>query len=419
MINRMKQKPSIQNKPGAEESEDQLTDMSRDKNREIEERYKFIVNAHGEMMTLINSHYVYELVNDSWCRTFGKRRDDIIGKTVAEVWGNERFESEIVDKIDKCLRGNIFREEDSFIIADGERRYYDVTYYPYKNSDNAITHVVGVTNDITERKEAETALKNSEKELRLLNENKDKYLSIINSDLEEASKYVSSLLPDEVDTSHLKIKWKIVPSSHLGGDSFGYHRIDNDNMAIYMLDVTGHGVGSALHSVSALNILKYETLLNTDFSLPHEVLKGLNNLFRMTDHDSLFITMWYLVFNSSTNELRYAGAGHPPLIVFPPGGIPVKIFSQNIMVGADEQISFKSDTIQIEKNTEIYIYSDGAYEASFPDGKLMNIDDLTDYLFKNRNIHRDEISNLYNYLVDLKNGGRLDDDFTMMKVSLL
>lgn len=108
----------------------------RDKSNEIEERYKFIVNAHGEMMTLINSHYVYELVNDSWCRTFGKERDDITGKTVAEVWGSERFESEIVRKIDKCLQGNIFREEDSFIISGGERRYYEVTYYPFRNINN-------------------------------------------------------------------------------------------------------------------------------------------------------------------------------------------------------------------------------------------------------------------------------------------
>lgn len=415
----MKQKPYTKNKPVAEESEDPLTDLNRDKNNEIEERYKFIVNAHGEMMTLINSHYVYELVNDSWCRTFGKQRDDIIGKTVAEVWGIERFESEIVNKIDKCLRGNIFREEDSFIIAGGERRYYEVTYYPYRNSDKKITHVVGVTKDITERKEAEKVLKNSEKELRILNEKQDKYLSIIDSDLADASKYVSSLLPDEMDTSHLKIKWKIVPSSHLGGDSFGYHWIDDEHLAIYMLDVTGHGVGSALHSVSALNILKYETLLNTDFRLPHEVLKGLNNMFHMTDHDSLFITMWYLVFNRSTNELRYGGAGHPPLIVFPPGGTPVKIFSQNIMVGADDQTSFRSDTIQIEKKSEIYIFSDGAYEANLSDGKMMNVDDLSDFLFENRNINGDEISNLYNYLVDLKKGGRLDDDFTMMKLSIL
>ena len=233
--------------------------------REIQDRYSFIVNAYGEMMTLINRAYEYELVNDSWCRTFGKSREDFIGKTVSEVWGDKRFKSEIKSKIDQCLLGKIFTEEDSFVIVGGERRYYEVSYFPYRTGGKEVSHAVGVTNDITARKEAEIALKKSEHQLRELNEQKDQYLSMINSDLDKASKYVHSLLPDEIDTPQLKINWKIVPSTKLGGDSFGYHWIDNDNLAIYMLDVCGHGVGAALQSVSALNMLKFETLPDSDF----------------------------------------------------------------------------------------------------------------------------------------------------------
>ena len=53
-------------------SKAELTATKHNETTEIEEKYKFIVNAHGEMMTLINMNYVYEMVNDSWCRTFGK-----------------------------------------------------------------------------------------------------------------------------------------------------------------------------------------------------------------------------------------------------------------------------------------------------------------------------------------------------------
>ena len=77
--------------------------------RDIEEKYKFIVDAYREMMTLINKDYVYELVNDFWCQTFGKTRDEFIGKTVAQVWGEKRFNTEIKGKIDQCLQGNIYR----------------------------------------------------------------------------------------------------------------------------------------------------------------------------------------------------------------------------------------------------------------------------------------------------------------------
>lgn len=366
--------------------------------------YKFIVNAYGELMTLINRDYVYELVNDSWCRTFGKSREDFIGKTVAEVWGEKKFNSEIKGKIDHCLQGNVFKEEDSFIIAGGERRYYSVTYFPFSNENKEVTHAVGVTRDITERKEAE--------------KQKDQYLSIINSDLDQASKYVNSLLPDEIDTPQLKINWKIVPSAKLGGDSFGYHWIDNEHLAFYMLDVSGHGVGSALQSVSALNMLKFETLHNTNFRNPHEVLHGLNQVFQMTDQNSLFMTMWYMVYNSATGELTYAGAGHPPLIIFNEEGSPARLFSQNILIGIDDQFEFHSDTVKVSGLTRIYVYTDGVYEASLPDGRLMKIDDLVDFLSRHVNQSINELELLYNFLVELKSGNSLDDDFTIMKISI-
>jgi len=390
--------------------------ISNEDFREIQERYSFIVNAYGEMMTLINRAYVYELVNDSWCRTFGKSREDFIGKTVSEIWGDRKFKSEIKSKIDQCLNGKIFTEEDSFVIADGKRKYYEVTYFPYRTKGKGVTHAVGVTNDITARKEAEIALKNSEQQLRELNEQKDLYLSIINSDLDKASKYVSSLIPDEIDIPQLKINWKIVPSTKLGGDSFGYHWIDNEHFAMYMLDVTGHGVGAALQSISALNMLKFETLTNTDFRKPHEVLQALNQVFQMSAHHSLFITMWYLVYNRLSRVLTYAGAGHPPLIIFNSEGIPETISSENIMIGVEEEIEFQSGSYKIQGETEAYIYTDGAYEAELSDGKMLDVDDLVNFLLKHRDPSAQEIELLYNSLVELREGENLEDDFTIMKI---
>ena len=106
---------------------------------EIEGKYKFIVNAYGELMTLINREYVYELVNDSLCRAFGRLREDFIGKTVADVWGEQKFRLEIKWKIDQCFQGEIFKEEDIFVIPGGGKRYYSVTYYPYRNKQNEIS----------------------------------------------------------------------------------------------------------------------------------------------------------------------------------------------------------------------------------------------------------------------------------------
>jgi PAS domain S-box-containing protein len=386
--------------------------------REIEGKYKFIVNAYGELMTLINRDYVYELVNDSLCRAFGRSREDFIGKSVADVWGEEKFRREIKGKIDQCLQGDIYKEEDTFIISGGERRYYAVTYYPYRNEQDEITHLVGVTEDITERKKAEMALKRSEEELRNLNAEKDQYLAIINSDLEQASNYVRSLLPDPIDNPHLKIQWKIVPSVQLGGDSFGYHWIDDDHLAIYLLDVTGHGIEAALHSVSVLNTLKYQSLKDTDFRNPEEVLKGLNAVFQMTDHHAKFITMWYAVYNPSKDEIKFAGAGHPPLLMYREGAKPVRFPSKNIMVGVEENLNFHSDRIEVGGKTVIYLYTDGAYEVNLPDGSTMSIGDLENFIGTYQNEQGDEIEALYEKLTKLNQEGKLEDDFTILKVNI-
>ena len=400
------------------ESQIDLNAKAREDIREIEWKYKFIVNAYGELMTLINRDYVYELVNDSLCHTFGRAREEIIGKTVAEVWGEEKFRKEIKEKIDRCFQGETYKEEDTFIIAGGERRYYAVSYYPYRNEQEEITHIVGVTDDITERKEAEMALKRSEEELRILNEEKDQYLSIINSDLEQASNYVRSLLPDPIDNPHLKIQWKIVPSVQLGGDSFGYHWIDDDHLAIYILDVTGHGIEAALHSVSALNSLKYQNLKHTDFRNPEEVLKGLNAVFQMTDHHAKFITMWYAVYNPSKGEIKFAGAGHPPLLMYKDGAKPVRFPSRNIMVGVEENFHFQSDRTEVGGKAVVYLYTDGAYEVNLSDGSMMSIGDLEDFLSTHQNEQGDEIEALYEKLATLNQEGKLEDDFTILKVNI-
>lgn len=385
--------------------------------REIEEKYKFIVNAYGELMSLINTKYEYELVNDSLCIAFGKSREDFIGKTVAEVWGKEKFNAEIKRKIDQCFKGMIFKEEDTFKIPGGGIRYYAVTYYPYRNEHNEITHIVGVTDDITERKKVEQALKESEEELRIMNDKKDKYLAIINSDLEQASNHIRSLLPDPQVGPDLEISWKVVPSIKLGGDSLGYHWIDDDHFAIYILDVSGHGIDAALHSVSALNAIKFENLVNTDFRKPEEVLKGLNNVFQMQDHNAKFITMWYLVYIPSTSELRCAGAGHPPLMIFPPRSDAIKIESRNIMVGAEQKYDFRIDKVKLDKNSRLYLYTDGAYEIQLSEGKMMDVEDLVEYIGKSNENGDDELDKHYENLVKLNNNENLSDDFTMLKVT--
>jgi len=85
------------------------------------------------------------------------------------------------------------------------------------------------------------------------NTNLEKAIKVIRSDINIAIDYINSQLPEQISNEHLHISWIYKPSYLLGGDTFGYHWLDDANFAIYLIDVSGHGVGAALHSVSVLN----------------------------------------------------------------------------------------------------------------------------------------------------------------------
>ena len=133
------------------------------------------------------------------------------------------------------------------------------------------------------------------------------------SELAEAANYVRSILP-EPTLSPLRIDWKYQPSTELGGDAFGYHWIDPDHFAVYLLDVCGHGVGASLLSVTAMNVIRSGSLPKTEFRDPGAVLSGLNNAFLMEKQNNMYFTIWYGVFNKTTRQVIYACGGHPPAL---------------------------------------------------------------------------------------------------------
>ncbi|MGE5239555.1 MAG: PAS domain-containing protein, partial [Chloroflexota bacterium] len=78
---------------------------------EMLKRYDFIVNTAQEFMSLINRNYTYDAVNESYCLAQSRSRESFIGRTVAEVWGEERFSRIIRKHLDECFSGRESRSE--------------------------------------------------------------------------------------------------------------------------------------------------------------------------------------------------------------------------------------------------------------------------------------------------------------------
>lgn len=207
-------------------------------------------------------------------------------------------------------------------------------------------------------------------------------------ELHEAAQYVQSLLPAKLEggrpSRDIRSDWQFISSSQLGGDIFDYQWLNDHQLAIGLVDVCGHGVASALLSISVRNTLHLKLLRDVAFDDPSQVLAALNRAFPMTDHNNKFFTAWYGVVDASKRTLRYATAGHHPALMFTRGDNgateKVQLSTPNLMVGVEPDVVFQSDEIEVPKGARIYVFSDGVFEVRNPDGKMLGMDGVTDLL---------------------------------------
>jgi len=205
---------------------------------------------------------------------------------------------------------------------------------------------------------------------------------VLANDLATAAQYVRSLLPPPQRIGPIDADWRFIPSAELGGDAFGYHCLDDDHVAVYLLDVCGHGVGAALLSVSALNAIRSEALPQTDFHDPGAVLAALNKAFPMERQNDMFFTIWYGVYCGSSRTLRWAGGGHPAALLVGTDrhGGHTALESDGPLIGAVDGLEFDSGEIGVAAGSRLFIYSDGAFEVSYPDGSMWAFDDFVSTL---------------------------------------
>ena len=238
-------------------------------------------------------------------------------------------------------------------------------------------------------------------------------------------KYVRSLLPkpwkpgDDPDID--AINWYFVPTAAMGGDALGYHRLDKDHLAMYLLDITGHGLASALYGVTVLNVLRTGTLSNTDFKNPGEVLFGLNEAFPCEKHGEKFFTIWYGVYNCSTRKLTWSGAGHPASFLYTGTGPnrphPQQLDSQGPMIGMMPWPHFEQTEVDVPPNSWLYLYSDGAHEIHKTDGTDWTIPEFIQTFTDLVNHKPNEVMpELHNLIREMNGSDVLDDDLSILEI---
>jgi len=237
----------------------------------------------------------------------------------------------------------------------------------------------------------------------------------LDRDLEKARNYVLSLLPSPIVTGTVQAEWFIVPSAKVGGDAFGYGALDNDRFAIYLIDVSGHGVGAAMLSVSILNVLRQLALPGTDFGRPGEVLNRLNAMFQMENHNGMFFTIWYGVYNRLDRSLVYSSGGHhPAYVVSPDRKSFAPLTTAGPLIGVQEDKRYTEAQTSIAAGSSLHLFSDGVFEIVDKQARELGLKDFLPLLHQPPVEGRSEPQRIYQTVRNTARPGPLDDDFSYL-----
>jgi PAS domain S-box-containing protein len=218
---------------------------SEDKLRE----YLLIVSSSSELMSLIDRDYRYINVNQAYLDAYNRRADEIEGRTVAEMFGQETFKKVIKPNIDKCLLGEHLTDQYWFTFPNGRTCFLDVKYNPVLEVDGTISGVTVSARDITDLKKAEEQLNifklfAEESGVGFGMANMDGKISYVNSRLSSMAGYAdpSDLIGHSIFDSYLgvhkdKIFDEILPAIRTRGQYTGeIDLVRKDGIVIHTIE---------------------------------------------------------------------------------------------------------------------------------------------------------------------------------------
>lgn len=280
---------------------------------------------------------------------------------------------------------------------DGTPFWNRLSITPLQDASGAVTHFIGVQSDVTVEKEARDALQKANERLEAARRQTKR-------ELEAAAVVQRSLLPVELlHVPGYDFAFKFRPCGDVGGDCLNIVPLDASHLAVYILDVSGHGVASALLSVTLSHVLSavpersFLFQPSTDrpgsYSLtpPADVVSRLNRHFLSNPSAPQFFTMIYGVLHLPSAEFRYVSAGHLSPIHFPRSQVPGIREAGGIPAGLFPAATYQEHSLILSPGDRVYLCTDGVFEAEDPSGRELGVPGLIEILSRNRDLPLNEV----------------------------
>jgi len=377
--------------------------------KQIESLFEVVLNTVSDGVIVVDNDLKVKFQNKTLTQLYGSK----VGEPCYKAYRGRTKPCESCLILEVLKDGKNRRWITDITLPNGDTILLEVSSAAIKDEKGKITGAVEVSRDVTKQKKAEAILNKT-----LLDRNE--VLKQLSHELSDATGYVKTVLPQPITSGPLLTDWRFIPSLSLGGDSFGYHWIDEDYFAMYLLDVSGHGWSAALLSVSVINVLRSHALPDTDFRDPQQVLFALNNTFPGEQHNDMFFTIWYGVYNLSSRQMAYASGGHPPALLFygsPNEQLKVnQLRTPNFVIGGRRDAVYQGKTQLINRPSRLYVFSDGVFDITKIDGSIWGFNKFLEFMTKTFNAEHSVLEGILDYARGISQKEEFDDDFTILEI---
>jgi sigma-B regulation protein RsbU (phosphoserine phosphatase) len=226
--------------------------------------------------------------------------------------------------------------------------------------------------------------------LRDINQELTRKQQQLDEDLRAAANIQGSLIPPQTVQgrfAELALAWRFTPCHAVGGDAFNLFRLDQEHIACWVLDVSGHDVPAAMMTVSVSQCLtaqvgsalkkRMEEPPHYRLAAPHEVLEELDREFPVERFDKFF-TMNYLVLNSVSGRLRHCRAAHPRPILARASGELEMLESAGTIIGLGGVVPYTQGETDLVPGDRVFIYSNGVLAGGNRWGERFGEERLTE-----------------------------------------
>ena len=190
-------------------------------------------------------------------------------------------------------------------------------------------------------------------------------LMFIKHELGIATEIQTSILPKVFppfpDRKEFDIYAKMIPAREVGGDLYDFFLIDKSRVGVIIGDVSGKGIPAAMFMAVSKTLLKATALKGIP---PDSCLESVNNILVDESLPSMFVTVFYGIFDTRNGSFEYCNGGHNPPYLISAGGEVRQLDNRGgVFLGALKNLEYESNVVMLQPGETLFLITDGITEA--------------------------------------------------------